>query len=207
MDRDIDHSCAYAKDRDRALAHLGPRICDSVVPGLSSKVQATTVERDALFFDKLLTSDGKALASSQDTFMSKEVGIKYALDVAAASKVVELSLSNPYSFLDQRQLDRLTGNSMNSESCNKVTSTHTDNIYDSFLNLTNFDDLVLAASRGLDLYYSVTPESRKVIQDASKVAACNQAPFKSQYKKVWDQFMSYAHKRNIDPLEATVQDV
>ena len=151
VDRDIDHSYTYAKDRDRALAHLGPRIYDSIIPGLSSKVQATTMERDASFFDKLLTSDGKALASSQDTFMSKEVGIKYVLDVAAASKVVELSSSNPYSFLDQRQLDRLTGNSMNSESRNKVTSTHTDNIYDSFLNLTNFEDLVLAASNDLDL--------------------------------------------------------
>ena len=163
VDRDLDHSLTYAKDRDRALAQLGPRICDSVIPGLSSKVQATAMEKDASFFDKLLTSDGKALASSQDNFMSKEVGLKYALDVAAASKAVELSLSNPYSFLDQRHLDRLTGNSMNSESRNKVTSTHTDNIYDSFLNLTNFEDLVLAASRGLEVYYSVTLESHNIL--------------------------------------------
>ena len=140
VDRNNNHSCAYAKDRDRALAHLGPRICDSVIPGLSSKVQATSVEKDALFFDNLLTNDGKALASSHDTFMSKEVGIKYALDVASASKVVELSMSSPYSFLNQRQLDRLTGNSMNSDSGNKVTSTHTDNMHYSSLNLTNFED-------------------------------------------------------------------
>ena len=91
VDLDKDHYYTYARDRDRALSELGPHIYDSIVPGLSSKVKATTVKRDALFFDKLLTSDGKALASSQDTFMSKEVGIKYALDVAAASKVVELS--------------------------------------------------------------------------------------------------------------------
>ena len=207
VDRDLDHSLNYAKDRDRALAQLGPRACDSVIPGLSSNVQATAMQNDISFFDKLLTSDGKALASSQGIFMTKEVGLKYALDVAAASKAVELSSSNPYSFLDQRHLDRLTGNSMNSESRNKVTSTHTDNIYDSFLNLTNFDDLVLAASRGLHLYYSVTLESRKVVQEASKVAACNQTSLKSEDKKVWDQFMSYAHKRNIDPLEASVQDV
>ena len=103
VDLDNDHYYTYARDRDRALSHLGPRIYDSVVPGLSSKVQATSVEKDALFFHNLLTNDG----SSQDTFMSKEVGIKYALDIASASKVVELSASSPYSFLDQRQLDRL----------------------------------------------------------------------------------------------------
>merc|ERR1712082_176957 len=32
-------------------------------------------------------------------------------------------------------------------------------------------------------------------------------PFKSQDLKVWDQFMDYACKRNIDPLEASVQVV
>ena len=176
-DRDLDH---HAKYRDRALAQLGPRAVDSIAPGLSSKVQTTATQPDSSLYDQLLTGDGTTLASSQDDYMTKEVGTQFALDVAAASKAVELSSSNPYSFLDQRHLDRLTGNSMNSESRNKVTSTHTDNIYDSFLNLTNFDDLVLAASRGLDLYYSVTPESRKVIQEASKVAACNQAPFTSQ---------------------------
>ena len=163
VDRDLDHSLNYAKDRDRALAQLGPRACDSVIPSLSSKVQATAITKDISFFDKLLTSDGKALASSQGIFMTKEVGLKYALDVAAASKAVELSSSNPYSFLDQRHLDWLTGNSMNTESCNKVTSTHTDNIYDSFINLTNFEDLVLAASCGLEVYYSVTLESRNIV--------------------------------------------
>ena len=207
VDRDLDHSLNYAKDRDRALVQLGPRACDSVIPGLSSKVQATAIEKDISFFDKLLTGDGAALASSQDTFMTKEVGLQYALDVAAASKAVELSSSNPYSFLDQRHLDRLSGNLVNTASCNKVTSKHTDNIYDSFLNLTNFEDLVQAASRGLEVYYSVTLESRKVVQEASKMAASNPTPRTSKDKKVWDQFMSYARKRNFDPLEASVQEV
>ena len=84
------------------MSALGTRIYDSIVPGLSSKVQATSAEKDALFFDNLLTNDGKALSSSLDTFMTKEEGIKYALDVASASKAVELSKSSPYSFLDQR---------------------------------------------------------------------------------------------------------
>ena len=152
VDRDLDHSLNYAKDRDRALVQLGPRACDSVIPGLSSKVQATAIQKDISFYDKLLTGDGTALASSQDTCMTKEVGLQYALDVAAASKAVELSSSNPYSFLDQRHLDRLSGNLLNTASRNKVTSKHTDNIYDSFLNLTNFEDLVQAASGGLEVY-------------------------------------------------------
>ena len=132
------------------MSALGHRIYDSVVPGLSSKIPATSLEKDALFFDNILTNDGKALSSSLDTFMTKEEGIKYALDVASASKAVELSKSSPYSFLDQRQLD-----------------------------------LVQAASSALNVFYSVTPESRKVIQEASKVAAYNPTPFQSQDKKVW----------------------
>ena len=161
-----------------------------------------------MFFYHLLTSDGNALSSSLDTFMTKEEGIKFALDLASTSKAVELSKSSPYSFLDQRQLDRLTGKSINSESRNKFLSTHTDNIYDSFLNLTNFEDLVQAASSGLDIYHSVTPDTRKIIQDASKMAACIPTPSsRAQDKKVWDQFIDYAGKRNIDPLEASVQVV
>ena len=142
VDLERDHFYTYARDRDKALSALGHRIYDSIVPGLSSKIPATGLEKDSLFYDHLLTNDGKAITGSLDSFMTREEGIKYALDIASASKAVELYKSSPYSFLDQRQLDRLTGNSMNSESRNKVTSTHTDNIYDSFLNLTNFEDLV-----------------------------------------------------------------
>ena len=208
VDLERDHFYTYARDRDKALSALGHRIYDSIVPGLSSKIPATGLEKDSLFYDHLLTNDGKAIAGSLDSFMTREEGIKYALDVASASKAVELSKSSPYSFLDQRQLDRLTGNSINSESRNKFSSTHTDNIYDSFLNLTNFEDLVQAASSGLDIYHSVTPDTRKIIQDASKMAACIPTPSsRAQDKKVWDQFIDYAGKRNIDPLEASVQVV
>ena len=97
---------------------------------------------------------------------------------------------------------------MNSESRNKFSSTHTDNIYDSFLNLTNFEDLVHAASSGLNVYHSVTPDTCKIIQDASKLAACTTTSnSRAEDKKVWDQFIDYAGKRNIDPLEASVQVV
>ena len=160
VDLERDHFYTYARDRDKALSALGHQIYDSIVPGLSSKIPATGLEKDSLFYDHLLTNDGKAITGSLDSFMTREEGIKYALDVASASKVVELSKS---SFLDQRQLDCLTGNSIDSESRNKFSSTQTDNLYDSFLNLTIFEDLVQAASSGLNIYHSVTPDTRKTI--------------------------------------------
>ena len=100
VDLERDHFYTYARDRDKALSALGHRIYDSIVPGLSSKIPATGLEKDSLFYDHLLTNDGKAIAGSLDSFMTREEGIKYALDVASASKVVELSKSSPYSFLD-----------------------------------------------------------------------------------------------------------
>ena len=39
------------------------------------------------------------------------------------------------------------------------------------------------------------------------MAASNPTPRTSKDKKVWDQFMSYARKRNFDPLEASTQQV
>ena len=73
-DRDLDHSLHYAKYRDRALVQLGPRASDSIIPGLSSKVQATATQKDNYLYDQLLTGDGTMLASSQDNYMTKEVG-------------------------------------------------------------------------------------------------------------------------------------
>ena len=91
VDQERDHFYTYARDRDKALSALGHRIFDSIVPGLSSKVPATGLEQDSLFFDNLLTKDGKAITGSPDSFMTREEGIKYAMDIASASKAVELS--------------------------------------------------------------------------------------------------------------------
>ena len=105
MDQERDHLYTYARGRDRALSALGHRIFDSIVPGLSHKILATGLDQDSLFYDHLLMNNGKEIASSLDSSMDREERIKYALDVASASKFVELSKSSPYSFLDQRQLD------------------------------------------------------------------------------------------------------
>ena len=61
-----------------------------------------TQKLNSLFYDHLLMNDGKDIAGSLDSSMDREERIKYALDVASASKFVELSKSSPYSFLVQR---------------------------------------------------------------------------------------------------------
>ena len=97
---------------------------------------------------------------------------------------------------------------MDFASHNKLLSTQTDNLYDSFLNVTNFEDLVQAASSGLNVYHSVTPSTREVIQDASKMAAFTPTPHShAEDKKVGDKFVDYAQKRSIHSLEASVHDV
>ena len=140
VDQDKDQLYTYARDRDKALSALGHRIYNSIFPGLSRKGLATGLDQDSLFYDHLLTNDGKEIAGSLDSSTDREDRIKYALDVATASKFVELSKSSPYSFMDQRQLDCVTRNSMDFASRNKLLSTQTDNLYDSFLNVTNFED-------------------------------------------------------------------
>ena len=100
VDQERDHLYIYARDRDKALSALGHRILDSIVPGLSRKIPATGLDQDSLFYNHLLMNDGKAIAGSLDSSMDREERIKYALDVASASKFVELSKSSPYSFLD-----------------------------------------------------------------------------------------------------------
>ena len=83
---------------------------DSVVPSLSCQVPATGLNQGSLFYDHLLTNDDKETTGSLDSAMGREERIKYALEVASASKLVEMSKSSPYSFIDQRNLDRLTRN-------------------------------------------------------------------------------------------------
>ena len=68
--------------------------------------------------------------------------------------------------------------------------------------------MVQLASNSLNVYHSVTPATRKVIQDASKLAAFTPTPHSTaEDKKVWDKFLDYARKRGFHPLEATEQDV
>ena len=140
--------------------------------------------------------------------MSREERIKYALEIASASQLVERSKISLFSFMDQRAIDHLTRDSMNFISCKKEWSKETDRLYEPLLNISNYEELVQLASNGLNVYYSVTPATHKVNQDASKLAALTPTPHSAaEDKKVWDKFVDYARKRGFHPLEATEQDV
>ena len=88
VDKEKDQLYNFARDRDKAMAALGPRVLDSVVPGLSRQVPATGLNQGFLFYDHLLTNDGKETAGSHDSAMDREERINYALEVASASKFV-----------------------------------------------------------------------------------------------------------------------
>ena len=108
--------------------------------------------------------------------MKREERIKYALDTASASQLVEQSKLSPFSFLDQRSVDRLTWGSMDLSSCKKDKINSSDKIYESFLEVTNYEELVQLASNGLNVYHSVSSSSSKFIQDSSKLAAYTPTP-------------------------------
>ena len=92
-----------------------------------------------MFYNYLFTNDNKETAGSLDSAMGREERINYALEVTSASKFVELSKSSPFSFMDQRNLDRLTRNSMDFASRKKDWSNETDRLYEPFLKVTNFE--------------------------------------------------------------------
>ena len=87
-------------------------------------------------------------------------------------------------------------------------TSETERLYDPYLNISSFEDLVQAASNGLNVHHSVTPTTRKAIKEASQLAAFTPTPNSSaEDKKVWDKFQDYARQRGFHPLEASIQDV
>ena len=174
MDSDRDQLYYYPRARDQALKTLGPRVLDSIVPGLSC--QNPAADDLALSFDHLLTQGNKKSDCSIDSSMNREERFKYALDMASASQLLEQSKLSLFSFLDQRSVDHLTWGSMDLSSRKKDKNNSSDKIYESFLEVTNYEELVQLASNGLNVYHSVSSSSRKVIQDASKLAAHTPTP-------------------------------
>ena len=54
VDQDRDILYTYAKDRDKALSALGPRIMDAVVLGLSCSIPTTGSDTGSLAYQHLL---------------------------------------------------------------------------------------------------------------------------------------------------------
>ena len=119
-----------------------------------------------------------------------------------------MSKLSPFSFLDQRGIERLTRASIDLKPCKKDWTSDTDRLYDPYLNIKSFDDLVQAAANGLTVHHSVSPATLKTFKEASKLAAYTPTPTSSsEAKKVWDKFVNYAQHRGFNPLEATPDDV
>ena len=55
IDSEADQHYRYARDRDKAIKALGPRVLDSVVPGLSQQIPTTDLCTDPSSDDHLLT--------------------------------------------------------------------------------------------------------------------------------------------------------
>ena len=164
VDQDGDQLYNYARDWDKALTALGPHIFDSVAPSLSRQVPTTGPDLGSLSYSHLLTQGNKETTCSIDSAMSREERINYANEIASTSQLVEMSKLSPFSFFNQRGIDRLTRASMDLKPRKRDWTSKTERLYDPYLNISSFEDLVQAASNGLNVHYSVTPTTRKAIK-------------------------------------------
>ena len=62
---------------------------DAVVPDLSRSIPTIGSDTGSLAYQHLLASGNKATACSFDSFISTEERLKYANDIAVASRIVE----------------------------------------------------------------------------------------------------------------------
>ena len=110
VDKDHGDIYTYAKDRDKAIQSLGSRIMDAALPGLSNSVPTTGAEipNGYLSYQHLLVSGKKKTSCSSDLLQSRESRQKYANDIAVTFRIVDRSKLSPYSFLDSKNIDRLT---------------------------------------------------------------------------------------------------
>ena len=91
VDTDYANLYRYTKDRDKALASLGPRIMDAVLPGLNNSVPTTGIEmsKGSLSYQHLLVSGKKATPCSADLLKSKEERLKYVDDISVTCRVLD----------------------------------------------------------------------------------------------------------------------
>ena len=146
VDHEKDLLYNYARDRDRTLTALGPRIFDTVVPGLSHSIPTTGPDAGSLSYQHLLALGNKATACSFDSLMSREERLKYANYIDVTCQIVEQSEFSPFSFLDHRSIDRLTRSSIDLKPHKKDWMSNSDKLYDPYMNLKSFENIVEAAA-------------------------------------------------------------
>ena len=122
--------------------------------------------------------------------------------------MVEQWKLSSFSFLDHRSIDRMTRVSINLKPRKRNMMSHLGRLFDPYMNLKSFDNIVEAAANGLTLHHNVTPETLKTFKEASKLVATVLTPnTQDESKRVWDKFITYAQNRGFNPLEATSDDV
>ena len=77
VDNDRDEVYNFAKDRDKALSALGPRILDAIVPGLKCNSTTTGPDLGSLDYQHLLTSGNQVTACSFGTPLLDEDRLQY----------------------------------------------------------------------------------------------------------------------------------
>ena len=169
VDQDRDEIYTFTKDRDKALSALGPRVLDAIVPGLKRSTPTTGPDSGSLDYQHLLASGNQVTTCGFGSSLSNEGRLQYAHDIAATSKMVEMSKLSPFSFLDHRSIDRLTRASIDLKP-RKRNMMSQDRLFDPYMNLKSFDNIVEAAANGLTLHHHVTPETLKTFKEASKLA-------------------------------------
>ena len=167
VDQDRDEVYTFTKDWNKALSALGPQVLDAIVPGLKRSTTTTGPDSGSLDYQHLLASGNQVNACSFDSPLSNEGRLQYAHDIAAASKMVEMSKLSPFSFLDHSSIDRLTRASIDLKP-RKRNMMSQNRLFDPYMNLKSFDNIVEAAANGLTMHYHVTPETLKSFKEASK---------------------------------------
>ena len=80
-----------------------------------------------------------------------------------------MSKLSPFSFLDQRGIDRLTRASINIKPGKKDWMSNSDKLYNPYTNIKSFEDIVEAATNGLTVHHLVTPATLKTFKEVSNL--------------------------------------
>ena len=115
MDKDHGNIYKFAKERDKALANLGPKIVKAVLPGLTSSIHTTGSDpsEGSLSYQHSLVTGKKATPCSVGSFSTKEERLQYVFATPVAQRVLDQSKLSPFLFLDSRNIDKLTKASIN----------------------------------------------------------------------------------------------
>ena len=178
VDTDHNNLYTYAKDRDKALLSLGPRIADPILPWLSNSVPNTgsDLSKGAFSCQHLLASGNRVTTCSADSVISKEERLRYVNDIAVTSKIVDQSKLRLFLFLDSKSIDRLTKSAIDLKPCKRSMMENSEKLFYPSMHLNSFQQLIEASANGLIIHHHATPETQKLFKDTSRLAASVPTP-------------------------------